>query len=187
VNEKPTLEIPFALGEEVWTPSYDHAETWIECPECAGTKALMLIKGNGEQQSLDCNYCQSGYDPPRGRVTRTDYRSVPQRFICRRVVGFDGTDINYSESNPEATCYTYRSSKDLFRNELDCAERCDVLNVECALNDKKRAIANLESKRGKLAHSSHYWSRKVADLKRDLIAAEARLAVCKAKPKGEKA
>jgi hypothetical protein len=177
------LSIPFAIGETVWhatcASSYVEYET---CPECAGTKALTLIRGNGESVSLQCNYCQRGYGPSFGVIERRVSEYTPRAFVCASVVSWDGKEINYSEAGPDETCRNYAGSKDLFRSREECEARCAERNAQSRADDERRAIANLASKRASLAHSVHYWGNKIKALERDLEVARGQLAVCKQKP-----
>jgi hypothetical protein len=135
---------------------------------------LTLIRGNGEQVSLDCNYCQIGYDPPRGYVEHNRYHYTPEQFVCRRVTGISHGEVEYSDAPASA----------LFRDKDACAVRCEELNEQRSKEDAARRLANLSSKRHSLAHSVHYWGRQVKELQRDLEVAQAKLAVCP-KPKKE--
>ena len=169
-----TISIPFAVGEEVWAVGHEHREEWISCPECAGTKALRLVKGNGEEIELACNYCGPGYDPPSGRVTHLVYDCQPERFVCRRVLRIEGDVVEYSESATRL-----RRSNELFRDREECAKVCAQKNVEYQQDRERREIANLESKRRSLAHSSHYWTSQRSKLLRDLGHIEARIRIIK--------
>ncbi len=178
-----SLEIPFAIGQQVWWIGNGHREQLVTCPECAGTKAITMILGNGEQVSLYCENCRLGYDPPTGQVKRTYYEHSPTRFTPLRV-GVDGSEIRYSESGPDSTCYSSAYAKDLFATQEECQVRCDVLNAEKTQEETDRAWQVLLQNRKKMASSVGYWSQMVGRLRKELAATEARLAVVKAK-KGE--
>ena len=182
-NDSHSLPIPFALGEQVWWVGNGYREESITCPECAGTKALTMIRGNGEQVSLECNYCQLGYNPPRGVVSRIYYDHRPTLFTPRRV-RVDGDEITYSASEPDATCYVTAYARDLFTSQDECQARCDILNAERTRAEEDKALAMLTSKRQSLAHSVHYWGNLAKNLKKQLEQVEARLAVVKQKPEG---
>lgn len=177
------IEIPFAIGETVWSIGSGHREETVVCPECAGTKAITMIQGSGERFSLGCARCGPVYEDPRGYITRTIYEHRPERFVCARV-SVDGAEVRYSEAPSSATCYTSRDSADLFRDQAECQARCDVLNAEKAAADREREIANIASKRKDLAWSVHYWQGQIRRLEKQLEAARAALAVCK-EPKEE--
>ncbi len=167
------ISIPFAIGEPVWTCGPGHIEETIVCPECAGTRAIEMIKGNGEHISLECNYCQSSYDPPIGTVRRTTWRFEPMEFIPTNVRMDGMSEFSYSNSQ-----YNF-SAKNMWKSHKEAIIACAIKTAEYQKTEDRREIANLESKRRHLAFCSHYWKRKVTDLEASLIAARKRLAACK--------
>ena len=173
-----TIELPFAIGEQVWWVGHGHDTETIVCPECAGTKVIEMTKGNGERVSLDCGLCGPGYDPPRGVITRNVYNYTPTPFTPRRWDKSCG-EFTFSESEPGSSCYSFSYAKDLFRDRNECQKRCDELKKELTENQERRMLANISSKRKSLAFSASYWSQQVARYRKELAAAEARLSRCK--------
>jgi len=173
-----SIPIPFAIGETVWFPGYGSREEWETCPDCAGSKVVTLIQGNGSRVDLACASCALGYEPPRGVIARrvSDRRPVP--FTCGRV-SLDGAKVRYSESPPDATAYASVDAEDLFRDHTACLARCAELNEQYAAEEERRLLANLQHNRRDMAWSARYWGRKVRELERDLALAKARLATSK--------
>lgn len=163
----PTISIPFALGEELWSIGNGIRTEHITCPECAGTKVLTLIKGNGEHVELDCGYCGTGYDRASGVVPRTIYEHRPTPFIPRRL-DMCGGEFTYSESPPDANGYSYEYAKNLYKSREECEEACAKLNAERAKNDERQALLNLQHRRRTLSHSASYWTTQAAKLRKDL-------------------
>jgi hypothetical protein len=150
------IELPFELGELLWKASYGSHGTTITCPECVGTREVTVIMGNGERYKLDCRACATGYDAPTGKVTVFKSESVPEPFIPRRY-GHSGESWWYSESEPDANCYSYTEVQHLFRTKEECLADCTARNLETDKENEKRALAQLASKRRDLAWSVHYW------------------------------
>ena len=178
-----SLEIPFAIGQQVWWVGNACREEWITCPECAGTRVITMILGNGEQVSLDCENCTHGYEPATGQVERTYYEHAPMSFIPGRV-SVDGDEIRYSESGPDSTGYSSSYARDLFATKEECQVRCDALNAEKTREREDQSRQILLQSRKKMAWSVSYWREQVTRLRKELAVTEARLAVVKAK-KGE--
>jgi len=172
-----SIEIPFNIGEQIWWVGNGYREEWITCPECAGTKVLTLIQGNGEKVSLDCACCSLGYEPPTGTIKRTFYQYEPTPFICQTVeMGFGG-DFRYTDVIGQS----HEVKGNLFRTKEECQEQCDKLNLEKEKDEERRLLNNTQSKRRDMAWSVHYWGQMVSKLKKELEAAQARLNVCKEK------
>lgn len=173
-----TIQIPFALGVQIWWTGNNHRETWVECPECAGTKVIEMIKGNGERVSLDCELCGPGYEHPRGRVRRTIYEYRPTPFLPLRV-RIDGDQFSYSESPPDANCYGSVYSTHLFATREECQIKCDEMNAEHAKADEERLIHQIKSKRKRLAFSASYWRGQIREFEKNIERAKAMLNRCK--------
>lgn len=59
----------YKMGDTVWFASANSSQKSEPCPDCFGKRYLTVIKGDGEQVTIDCAGCASGYDPPKGFVT----------------------------------------------------------------------------------------------------------------------
>ena len=166
------LNIPYDVGAEMWTPSNDSHMLTVQCPECCGNKYVTVTLGSGNVYTLDCACCGHGLDRPRGYVEVRDYTSGP------KCVTLGAVTIETWGSGPELR-YGGIGVTDLYENEEACRDECTRRNRERKKNDEEQALHRIASKRKELAWSVHYWGRQVAELKRDLERAEARLAVCK--------
>jgi len=179
-----SIPIPFALGQALWWVGSGYQEEWIVCPECCGTKAITMVRGDGTAVSVHCVACAVGFEPPTGKVKRIFYQHRPTPFVPRRVE-IRGQEILYSTSDPDAQCYSSVPASLLFASKEACQAACDALNAERTKHEEERAIAMLASTRRGLAWSVHYWGRLVKELERHLAQARARLAVCKEKEKSK--
>jgi hypothetical protein len=176
-----SIKIPFSIGETLWTPGYGNAKKRVTCPECAGTLAIEMIKGNGERLSLPCDHCSPSWEGPRGWIEIDSWRSAPELFMPRRV-DIQGDRFLYSEASPDASCYSMRDAKDLFRSKDECATRCAEMDTEREKNNEEQALRRIANSRKNLSRNASYWSRRVNDLAKDLERAKAKLATCKVKP-----
>ena len=158
----------------MWVPGPAHREVQAVCPECIGTKVVMMVLENGSQFHLDCCCCQVGYDGPRGWVIQREVWFKPEVAIVA------GVDFQDGETN-------YRTNRGCFREVYstaeECQPECDRRQAEYEADEERRSLANLQSKRRDCAWSVHYWGRKVKELERDLEAARARLHRIKAEKK----
>ena len=178
-----SIPIPFALNVQVWWTGYGERETWIECPECCGTKKVTMTLGNGEQYALDCQACSLGYDPPQGVIKKRERGHKPTPYTPRRVVEVSSKRTTYSEASPEATCFNVVSSDDLYASKEECQAACAEKDRGFYTEEEQRIRNLLVKARREMAWSVHYWRRKVSELRADLAAAEKRFVECKAKKK----
>ena len=180
--EGGTIAIPFAIGETVWHCGYGSRVEWETCPECAGTKILTLVRGNGERVTLACAACSHGFEPPLGLVSRRIFERAPTPFLCAWVE-VRGSEVRYMETTTGSGSIV--DAEDLFHDADECAARCAEINAQHAREEAQRMTANLESKRRDMAWSVFYWGRKVKGLERDLALAKARLDVCRERKGGD--
>jgi hypothetical protein len=177
MEETPCIKIPFAIGKKIWWTGNGYRTENVVCPECAGYKYVTVIQGNGETYTLDCRCCQLGYDHPLGWIERTIHEHVPTPFIPGRVE-ISGQHIRYSESGPNATCYSSIDAENLFETEEECAVACEKENKKQAEWEAEREIKNLQGRRKDNAWSVHYWGGIVKRLERELEVTKARLDAC---------
>ena len=171
-----SIEIPFAVGEQVYWIGYFGREEARECPECCGTKFLTMIQGNGVQVRIDCACCSRGFDGPIGvvKVQVLEHKPTP---VTLGEVRVDGKKFSYGINDRGGSV----DSDVLFRLEADCLACCEKKNSENAKYREEQAISHLKSKRREMAWSVHYWQGQVRRFRDDLKRVEDMLGVCKAK------
>jgi hypothetical protein len=167
-----TIPIPFALGVPVWWVGHGYREEWVTCPECAGTKKITMILGNGDAVELWCGNCAQGYEPASGLVRISTYHHTPERFTPERV-RVDGEEISYLT---DGHGIVYASN--LFLTEAECLAACEALNAKKNAEDEARRLSITKSKRRDLAWSVSYWRNQVKRLREDLARTEAHLMKC---------
>ena len=117
-----TIEIPFAIGAKVWWTGTGYAQETVVCPECAGRLAHRLILGNGEEVSIECGYCSSGMEGPRG-VDTNDIAGYSPREV---ILGPVSTSV-YSgkqEFRYNLGHYGSATSDALFADKEQCEAAC---------------------------------------------------------------
>jgi len=177
------IELPFELGVQVWKATLHYREVREVCPECNGNKVVVVTQGNGESFELPCKGCDGDIlTPPRGYVTRHESDYIPGSFTPRRW-GMNGADPYYSESEPDASSWSYTDAKDLFADFMECNDRCKQLNVEWDAREKDQAYQHLMHKRQDYAWSVHYWRNKQKSLQKELSWIDNRLTQIKERTK----
>lgn len=186
MSDKPSIEIPFAIGETVWWTGHGSREETITCPDCNGECALTVINGHDEAFRVPCQNCTRGYEGPFGYVKRVVYERKPTPFTCNRVE-VRGDEVRYSEQSPEANCWSSADASDLFRDKDECAARCVEINEAYAAEMEERNTNQIARNRKRVLWSYTYWSRQIKDIERQLELARERLKKCNKptrKPKG---
>lgn len=158
----PSIEIPFPLGEKLWTPSgYSRKPT--PCPECAGNKTVVLLVGNGTPVKIPCAFCRYSYEGSLGYTEEYQWDRHPEPFICDDVKIDGKDDIWYIEKGKRMAKAT-----ELFRDIEDCKTYCTELNTRERIAHENSRVAYLQSKRHDVAWNASYKRRKIRDLKKEL-------------------
>lgn len=169
----PTLEIPFALGSEVWWIGPAWRREQMTCPECLGQRRIKVVLPNGEEYLLACEACPGQWNQPSGLVSVTHHEYVPRRITLDRVESIDMTvdrRVAYRTANG-----TLVYSHDLYRDEGECRAACEARNAEMDAEDERRTIARMLHGRERLAWSSHYWRGQLQRAEADVVRARERL------------
>jgi hypothetical protein len=92
----------YKVGDWVWYATYDSEEIKVPCPVCYGNKVVTVILGNGDEVTVECDYCGKGWQNAPGYVT--EYQRIPkaeQHMITKRRIedGRDGEEIEYISSS----------------------------------------------------------------------------------------
>lgn len=150
---KPCVEIPFAVGSQVWWVGPQYREERITCPECSGERTITLTLGNGSPHVLDCAWCSRGCNPPSGTIARTVCGYEPIEVILKRVM-FSGEEPYYVV---DAGRGSTAQPEDLFVSYAECVAACETKRAKFQDDHDKRELAQLLSKRRDLAWSVSYW------------------------------
>lgn len=151
-----TITIPFALNEPCWRVGPQGHEIQVECPECFGHRYVHLVRGDGTIVELECNRCQSGYDPPKGYVKRTVYGSEPVEWTPRHVRMEHGGEFIYDDWAEGASGGYIVHAEDMAHTEEECLARCAERNAAFKAEDERRFGAMGKSKHRSLTHAMHY-------------------------------
>lgn len=126
----------YNIGDVVWFAEMKRVERSVVCPDCFGHKYLTVIKGDGEQVTIDCEGCSRGYEPPRGYVLYNEFvPCVLQVRISQVQIEADAVYYGHEEG------FRVKESE-LFDNEIDAHERAKVL----ADGYNKEQLANIHKK-----------------------------------------
>lgn len=162
------IEIPFAVGTEVWWCGPQYEEKYEPCPDCAGNKRVHLVLGCGDVVVLACPTCSVGYDPPRGVVKKTVCGYAPRRVKLEAVEIYHG-EVRYSGGG---YCLDLAN---LFEDVNACGARCEELRAEAQAQEDRMFDARHKSRRRDATTSARYWREQVKRLEEELARARARL------------
>jgi hypothetical protein len=122
----------FNLGDAVWFAATGQRERVERCPDCCGTRVLLVTMGDGTQHSIACSLCGQGYEPSTGVVNRMEFFAEPQQGF---VQGVEQEDETYKYKLD--SCWR-KDESDLFTSREDALTRSQFLVAQNASEEAAR-------------------------------------------------
>ena len=175
MSEKPT----FGIGDKVWMSNYQRNRHKIECPDCSGTRTIGVVLANGEQYSIPCQGCASGYDPPTGYIDEYVFETQARSYTVTGVRTSSHAPVEYELDRVDGGCYIGRPDT-VFATEAEAWAQGEVLKQEEEDEENKRLHSKLKDHRSWAWHVT-YYRRELKRAKRDVERYEKGLGIAKEK------
>lgn len=174
--QQPNGDKGFRIGDECWVARLENTHKWVECPECCGQKALIIIMGDGTHHALDCEGCKRGYLPPSGYVETWEYRPIVEK---RTIIGVRMEDdhIKYDTGG-----HFYENQDMICSTEELARVQADLLKKSHEEREADRIKNKVKQHRSWSWHV-HYYRREIREHKRRIEYAERCLDIAKLKSK----
>src|SRR3990167_6959511 len=146
-----SIDVPFQIGQKLWSPSYTSQQVTVKCPACFGKRVVTIIYGDNEHVIVDCDACIRGCENPTGYIQ--NYNLVPkaQPFIIKQIESmFDNIWTFKSEDGVSAP------SNELYETEneaLEIAQKRATENYE--QNMRSRLSKRARTKKGSWTITYH--------------------------------
>jgi hypothetical protein len=166
----------YKIGDRVWYAERKAVEKTVVCPDCFGSKALTVIKGDGSQVSIGCAGCASGYEPPKGYINYMSSEvAVSTSVIDRLEIKTDKTTYGSSGFYSVEEC-------DIFDTKEEAEARALVLAKE--YNDEQLARIYQKEKHNRTwAWNVRYHRDCIKRAEKDIVYHTAKLNAAKEKVK----
>ena len=140
----------FDIGSSAWVASYGNEYERQTCPVCFGKLSVVLILGNGERVTTECEYCGKGYDGPQGFVSEYVERG---RVDCHTVT------YRECQEDAEGKHWTYRGGVYVFydHNAFLTREEAEARAAELAADHKREEATRAEHIKH-CVHKSFSWN-----------------------------
>lgn len=165
------MTLPFEFGQIVYVATvWAYKPTRVLCPVCFGKRFVTVILGDGEQQPVECEFCNVGYQGPSGTVTR----HAPDSTIEERAV--TGLVMDGDEWIVTLDGHAHRQSERcVFATREQAEERRAFLQAEAEINAQRNFEAQFADKKKGLTRSAGYHREQIKELRRKLEWHEAKL------------
>lgn len=166
----------YNIGDKVWFAQRKTVEKTALCPDCFGTRALTLIKGDGERVSLACAGCTRGYNEPTGYVHyHAQVSSVSEVTVERVEIKRDG--VTYGVNGNWIV-----ENDNVFDTREEAEVRALVLAEEYNQDEEARVYTK-EKPQHTWAWNAHYHRDCIKRAEKDLLYHTAKLNVAKVRAK----
>lgn len=168
----------YKVGDKVFYAIYGIREEHVPCPVCYGNKSVVLILGNGDEVEVECKYCQSGFNPPRGYIV--EYVSLPkveEVTITKQTVEYQGDNFNVTYVGSRG----YRLYPDRMFDTYEDAENCANLLAE--EDNLKKANSPKFKNEKSYSWNAGYHMKEADKCRRELLYHENAARLCKSRSK----
>lgn len=143
----------FNIGDKVWTGTYTRSERSIVCPDCLGTKKVIVILG-GIEYSVDCGGCYpGGLEPPTGMIRQYDYMAVVEPHIIQQVSAEMKWGVVEYEYRWE---YGRGSTLGVFETEGEALAAAEAEREAYQADENKRLMAKTNNKKSYAWNASYH-------------------------------
>ena len=153
------------IGEKVWWATCENKQVEIDCPICFGKKEVILILGNEQQIKTNCDYCVSGFEPPKG------FTIEYQRVSGVREVAITGKEIVENEQGRKVE-YSYQNyildDQNAFSTKEEAENRVSELIKEYEQYEADRNIHKIKSNQTKYSWKIGYYKKQLKDAQRNI-------------------
>lgn len=153
------------IGEKVWWATCENKQVRIDCPICFGKKEVTLILGNEQHIKTDCDYCVSGFEPPKG------FTMEYQRVSGVQEVAITGKEVVENEQGRKVE-YRYQNyildNQNCFLTKEEAENRVSELIKEYEQYEADRNIHRIKSNQSKYSWKIGYYKKKLKDAQREI-------------------
>jgi hypothetical protein len=154
------------IGEKVWWAKCENKHVEIDCPICFGKKEVTLILGNDEKIKTDCDYCVSGFEPPKGFTMEYQRVSGVEEVVVtgKEVVENEqGRKVEYRYHN-----YCLYPQDNIFDTKEEAENRVSELIKEHEQYEADRNIHRIKSNQSKYSWKIGYYKKRLKDAQREI-------------------
>lgn len=167
-------------GDTIWHASFTpHREKHVPCPVCFGKRSVVLILGNDDHVTIECDYCGKGSpDGPRGYDTVYEAEAIAVERTITEVrvrVTTDGEEREYLAAN------WVLAPGDMFATEAEALTRAQEKAAAAEAEETRRGGVSWQDDAKSYAWKAGYHMRNAERARRDLAYSERMISVCKAK------
>ena len=176
-------EKTYKVGDVVWHAVCEMRSVTKTCPVCFGRRKVVLILGNDDRVSLDCDYCGRGFDAPTGTISEYEYVAKPEQRTITRV------DIQETEKGCHREYLSHSRilyPADIFDTEQEAKEHAARKAAKQRLEEALRCSRSRDYSNKSYSWKAGYYRRMAQDAREDAERYGRHAAICRAHARPQK-
>lgn len=172
----------FEIGQTVFMVEYGRREHFVTCPDCLGSKHVLVVLGDGTEITIECGGCDpGGLEPSRGVIKQYSYENTYRKHKVTGVkVSTSG--VEYELDNYGNGSYYNAAAKDVFLTQEDAIAAGLVRKLEHEVAENKRLMGKTRDEKSWKWNATYHRSC-IKKLERELEYHKSKVQVCSAKVK----
>uniref|UniRef100_A0A6H1ZM92 Uncharacterized protein n=1 Tax=viral metagenome TaxID=1070528 RepID=A0A6H1ZM92_9ZZZZ len=173
---------PFEIGQAVFMAHFGRQETFVTCPDCLGSKHVLVILGDGTEVTIECGGCDpGGYQPSQGVIRQYAYDNKYHKHTVTGVK-VSTTGVEYELDNYGDGSYFTGKAEEVFATQEEAIAAGVVRKLELEVEENKRLMSKTKNARS-WAWNATYHRQCIKRLERELEYHRSKVSVCSAKAK----
>ena len=176
------MEHKFKIGDKAFKATYGRHEKLVTCPDCGGSRHVLVILHDGTEITIECGGCDpGGYQPSTGRIKQYEYCTEVKEYT---VTGFRLTakDAEYELNNFGGCSYTTAKEDALFATYENAMFYGDSQKPIHEAEENKRLMAKTKDAKS-WAWNATYHRKCIKDHEHQLEYHRSKVQICAAKAK----
>lgn len=176
------MEAKFKIGDLVFKGRYDRVEMHVVCPDCGGTKHVLVTLHDGTEITIECGGCDpGGYRGSTGTIKQYAFTTIATPYTVTGVT-VRGTGAEYELNNFGGGSYWTSKEVDLFATADEAMAHADGQKAEHEAAENKTLMAKTKDAKS-WAWNATYHRSCIRRLEHDLEYHRSKVQICDAKKK----
>ena len=177
---------PFSIGQKVFMADYTKHEKWITCPDCGGSKHVLVILHDKTEVTIECGGCDpGGYQPSTGMIRQYQWE-VQTREHTVTAIKTSTTGVEYDLDNRGTGWYCTGTGETVFATKEEALVHGETLRQTHEDDENHRLLSKTKDDQS-WKRNAAYHRHWIAQLERKLEYHRTKVQVCTDRQRTEKA
>lgn len=172
----------FEIGQTVFMADFGKKEIFVTCPDCLGSKHVLVTLGDGSEVTIECGGCDpGGYQPSQGVIRQYVYEN---KYRQHKVTGVkvSTTGVEYELDNYNSGSYYTGKAEEVFATQEEAIADGVLKKLEFEVAENKRLMSKTRNDKS-WKWNATYHRNLIKKLERELEYHRSKVSVCVAKVK----